>query len=101
MSRQRAWATIAVVLALLGGVRTAVAADPTLDLVQTIVLKGKPGKLDHLTVDGKGGRLFLANKVNNTLDVVDLKEGKLVQQITGQGGVQGLAYAADLDRIYA
>src|SRR6516165_2598146 len=54
-------------------------ADPTLELVQTIVLQGKPGKLDHLIVDGKSGRLFLANKVNNTVDVVDLNEGALVK----------------------
>src|SRR5438105_3990414 len=49
------------------------AADPApLVLVQTIPLKGAIGKLDHLAVDARGGRLFVANKVNNTLDVVDL-----------------------------
>ncbi len=64
-------------------------------------LVGKAGKLDHLVVDGKGGRLFQANKVNNTLDVVDLKTGKLLTQIKGQAGIQGLAYAADLDRLFA
>src|SRR5262249_40460122 len=42
----------------------------------------------------------LANKVNNTLDIVDLKAGKLLKQVPGQGGAQGLAYAADLDRIF-
>jgi DNA-binding beta-propeller fold protein YncE len=77
------------------------AADsPSLELVQTIVLKGKTGKLDHLIVDGKGGRVFLANKVNNTVDVVDLKAGKLAKQLTGQAGAQGLAYATDLQRLY-
>jgi DNA-binding beta-propeller fold protein YncE len=80
----------------------AAAADgPALKLVQTIELKGKPGKLDHLVVDSKGQRLFLANKVNYTLDVVDLKAGKLVTQKSGQSGVQGVAYAPDLDRVYA
>lgn len=88
-------------LAALLPVGTATAADPSLELVQTIVLKGKAGKLDHLTLDAKRERLFLANKANNTLDVVDLKEGKLLKQITGQNGIQGLAYAPELDRLFA
>ena len=79
----------------------AAAADPSLELVQTITSKGKAGKLDHLALDAKRERLFLANKANNTLDVIDLKEGKLLKQITGQNGVQGVAYAADLDRLFA
>src|SRR5437899_154136 len=55
---------------------TASAAEPaSLELMGTIVLKGKPGKLDHLALDAKRERLFVANKVNNTLDVVDLKAG--------------------------
>ena len=56
--------------------------------------------MDHLVVDSKSQRLFLANKVNNTLDIVDLKAGKLHPAIPGQAGVQGIAYASDLDRIY-
>lgn len=89
-------------VALLTLVPVAAAADgPALEPVQTIVLKGKPGKLDHLTADSKGERLFVANKVNNTMDVVDLKAGKPLKPITGQSGVQGIAYAADLDRIFA
>jgi hypothetical protein len=76
------------------------AADPSLELVQTIVLKGKAGKLDHLALDGKRDRLFLANSCNGTLDVVDLKAGKLLKQVTGQTGIQGVAYAADLDRVF-
>jgi DNA-binding beta-propeller fold protein YncE len=86
--------------ALLLGAGDTTWAEPTLELVQTIVLQGKPGKLDHLIVDSKSQRLFLANKVNNTVDVVDLKEGKLLKQLTGQAGAQGLAYAPDLGRLY-
>lgn len=71
-----------------------------LELTQTIALKGKPGGLDHLALDAKRERLLVANKVNNTLDVVDLKAGKLLRQVTNQTGVQGIAYAADVDRIY-
>ena len=91
-------ATWALSLALTG---TAVAADAPLRLVQTIKLKGAAGKLDHLEVDAAGQRLFVANKPNDTLDVVDLKTGRLVKQVAGQGKISGVAYAADLDLIYA
>src|SRR5580698_7042161 len=68
--------------------------------IKTIPLKGVAGKLDHLAVDSKGERLFVANKPNNTLDIVDLKSGTLIKQIPDQGKVSGVAYAADLDMIY-
>src|SRR5690349_8257522 len=100
-AKARSGALGAVVLTVLVCVSAWGADQPTLERVETIDLKGKAGKLDHLIVDGKGGRLFLANKVNNTVDVVDLKAGKLVRQLKGQAGVQGLAYAADLERLYA
>jgi len=74
---------------------------PSLELVQTIVLKGRPGGLDHLTLDAKGDRLFIANKANNTLDVVDIKAGKLLRQIAAQQGVQGVVYAAEIDKVFA
>jgi DNA-binding beta-propeller fold protein YncE len=78
------------------------AADPAsvLTPLPTITLKGKAGKLDHLAIDGKRQRLFLANTINGTVDVVDLKASKLMKQIAGQPGVQGVAYAADLDRLF-
>ena len=77
------------------------AADPaTMVLVQTIELKGNVGNLDHLAVDARGGRLFVANKANNTLDVVDLKAGTLVRQIPDQTKVSGVVYAADCDMIF-
>ena len=71
-----------------------------LELVQTIVLKGKAGGLDHVAIDAKRDRLFVANKVNNTLDIVDLKAGKLLEQKPNQTAIQGIAYAADLDKIF-
>ena len=71
-----------------------------LELIQTIALKGKAGGLDHVALDAKRDRLFVANKANNTLDVVDLKTGTLLKQVPNQTGIQGVAYAADLDRVY-
>jgi YVTN family beta-propeller protein len=88
-------------LLLMLGARPAPAAEPaTLERVRTIRLKGAPGRLDHAAIDSKHGRLFVANLSNNSLDVVDLKAGKLVKQVHGQRKIQGIAYAADLDRIF-
>src|SRR5262249_48628923 len=71
-----------------------------LELVQKIPLKGKPGGLDHLALDARRERLFVANKSNNTLDVVDLKAGKLLEQKPNQTAIQGIAYVPDLDRVF-
>ena len=95
MNGMRFAAGLVVALLCVGPTR---AAD--LELVQTIVLKGKAGGLDHLALDSKHERLFLANKTNNTLDVVDLKAGKLLKQIPNQQGVQGVAYAPELDKLF-
>jgi DNA-binding beta-propeller fold protein YncE len=92
--------TLGFVLACVSLAGPARAADPALELIQTIVLKGKAGKLDHLALDAKRERLFLANTANGTLDVVDLKAAKLFKQVPGQTGIQGIAYAPDLDRVF-
>jgi DNA-binding beta-propeller fold protein YncE len=105
MSRRRTgqggWVFAVAALAVLAGALDAAAADqPSLKRIKTIQLKGKAGKLDHLVVDSKTQRLFQANKVNNTLDIVDLKSGKLLKQLPSQAGAQGVAYAADLGRLF-
>jgi DNA-binding beta-propeller fold protein YncE len=86
-----------VVLAVLA--LSGVAPAGELELVKTIDLKGKPGVLDHVAIDAKRDRLLVANKANNTLDVVDLKAGTLIRQVLNQTAIQGVAYAADLDRV--
>ena len=78
-----------------------IAADPPpLERVQTIALKGPVGEMDHLALDARRGRLFVANTVNGTLDVVDLKSGTLLKQVPGQGKIRGIAYAPDIDRVF-
>jgi DNA-binding beta-propeller fold protein YncE len=73
---------------------------PALELVQTIPLKGKLGRLDHMALDTKGARLLVANLSNDSFDVVDLKAGKLIQQIPDLRYVQGVAFAPELNRIF-
>ncbi len=87
-------------LALLGHARPASAGETSLELVQKIPLRGGAGRLDHLALDSRGNRLFIANLSNNTLDVVDVKAGRLIKQIPHQQKIQGVAYAPDVDRIF-
>lgn len=91
------WLSVLIVLSVVP-LASARAAD--VELVQTIDLKGKPGAMDHLALDVKRDRLLLANKCNNSLDVIDLKAGKIVKQIANQQGVQGVAYSPDVDKIF-
>src|SRR6516162_4211571 len=100
MGRTQVWAWGALVACWVVSAEATAAEPMTLKLLQTIPLKGAPGRLDHMAIDSKGGRLFVANLSNNSLDVVDLKAGKLVKQVPGQKKIQGVAYATDLDRIY-
>jgi outer membrane protein assembly factor BamB len=90
----------ATLLWLLLAAATSAAEPATLELVQTIPLKGAAGRLDHLALDTRGNRLFIANLSNNSLDVVDLKAGKLVKQVPRQRKIQGVAHVPDLDRIF-
>lgn len=91
---------IAGLVAAVCGVSPALAEQPSLERVGRIELKGQAGPLDHLLVDSRHGRLFVANQSNNTLDIVDLKSNKLVKQIPDQKEIHGIAYVPDLDRIF-
>lgn len=49
-----------------------------LGLVQTIPLPGVKGRLDHLGVDLQKKRLFVAAVTNNSLEIVDLADAKVI-----------------------
>lgn len=96
------WIPLTLSLAALAAGESSVRAQSaTLELIQTIPLQGGSGRFDHLALDAKGRRLFIANLSNNSLDIVDLQTGKLARQIPNQHKIQGVAYVPDLDRIFA
>src|SRR5438132_4001906 len=72
--------------------------NPPLKLVQTIALPGVEGRIDHLSADVKGHRLFVAALGNNTLEVVDLAQGKRIRSIMGLREPQGVVYIPELDQ---
>jgi DNA-binding beta-propeller fold protein YncE len=85
-----------------GFVRIAVSQDAGkgLRLVQTIAMPGVKGRLDHMDVDAKGKRLFVAGLENGTLEVVDLGVGKRIRSIPGFNKPQGALYVQDLNKLF-
>ncbi len=45
-------------------------------LIQTIPLQSVQGRIDHLSIDLKDQRLFIAALGNNTVEIVDLTPGQ-------------------------
>src|SRR5207249_11085681 len=70
-----------------------------LRLVQTISLPNVKGRLDHMDVDVKRKRLFVAGLENGTLEVVDLQAGKWVRSIPGFEKPQGALYVPELNKL--
>jgi DNA-binding beta-propeller fold protein YncE len=71
-----------------------------LRLEKTIELPEVQGRIDHLSVDVKGQRLFVSALGNNTVEVIDLKAGKRLKTISGLQEPQGVLYVPATDRLY-
>src|SRR2546426_12061098 len=69
-------------------------------LVQTISLPNVKGRLDHMDVDVKRKRLFVAGLENGTFEVVDLQAGKWVRSIPGFKKSQGALFVPELNKLF-
>jgi len=85
-------------LAILGSLHAGTSSS--LKLVQEIPLPQVKGRIDHMAVDVKGHRLFVAALGNNTVEVIDLKAGKRVYTISGLAEPQAVLYLADSNELY-
>jgi DNA-binding beta-propeller fold protein YncE len=70
-----------------------------LKLKQTSPLPGVEGRIDHFAADPSGQRLFVCALGNNSLEVIDLRNGERVHSITGLGAPQGVGYAPEVNRL--
>ena len=71
-----------------------------LRLIQTVPLPTE-GYMDHITVDTKGQRLFIAGEANKSLVTVDLRAGKVIHETKGLGGnPRKPFYVADTNEIW-
>ena len=68
-------------------------------LERTIPLPGVSGRIDHMAVDFRRGRLFVAELGNGSVDVVDLAAGKAIHRIVGLKEPQGVGYSPQADVI--
>ena len=76
------------------------ASDSPLELVATIPLPGVKGRIDHLSVDVKGRRLFIAALGNDTLEVIDTEANKRLKSVQGFGEPQGVLYLPAQNRLF-
>jgi DNA-binding beta-propeller fold protein YncE len=75
-------------------------AKQPLQLVQTISIPNVKGRLDHMEVDVKNQRLFVAGLENGTFEVVDLRAGKWARSIPGFKKPQGVLYVPELNKLF-
>ena len=68
--------------------------------VQTIPLPSVEGRIDHMAVDIKGQRLFIAALENNTVEVLDLRVGRHIRSITGFHEPQGVSFIPEFNKIF-
>jgi DNA-binding beta-propeller fold protein YncE len=79
---------------------TSNAQSAPLKLKQTIPLPGVEGRIDHFAADPSGQRLFVCALGNNSVEVIDLRNGERVHSITGLGAPQGVGYAPEVNRLF-
>jgi len=68
--------------------------------VQIIPIHNVEGRIDHFGVDVQGQRLFVAALGNNTVEVLDLRQGKRLTSIAGLKEPQGVFYVSGSNRLF-
>ena len=91
----------AMALANAAGQASAQSADTgPLQLEAKIPLGEVRGRIDHMAVDLKRQRLFVAELGNDSVGIVDLPNRKLISRIPGLNEPQGVAYEHTSDMLY-
>jgi hypothetical protein len=75
------------------------ATAQSLALERRIELPSVRGRIDHMAVDAEGQRLFVAALGSESLEVVDLRQGRRTNRITSLREPQGVLYLAHLQRL--
>jgi DNA-binding beta-propeller fold protein YncE len=93
-------ALLTLALVVPPGAGIAQTAEPPLVLEAKIPLGEVSGRIDHLAIDLKRQRLFVAELGNYSLGVVDLAARKVLQTIAGLSEPQGVGYEPASDTVY-
>src|SRR5947209_19302997 len=75
-------------------------SNEPLRLQKTIPLPDLEGRIDHMAIDVKSHRLFVAALGNNTVEVIDTEQGKHIHTIPGLREPQGVLYLPGANRLY-
>jgi DNA-binding beta-propeller fold protein YncE len=71
-----------------------------LQLEEQIPIPHVAGRLDHFSADVKRKRLFVSALGNNTVEVIDTFQGKVIHSIPGLSQPQGPLYVPGFDKLY-
>jgi YVTN family beta-propeller protein len=93
-------AAIVVLSGTAGDTIAEVAETAPLQLEAKIPLGNVRGRIDHMAVDLKRQRLFVAELGNDTVGVVDLANRTLIRTIPGLKEPQGVGYEPSTDMLY-
>ena len=75
------------------------AGGVSLELTDTIALPSVKGRIDHLSADAKGHRLFVAALGNDTVEIVGTRHD-LYRKIGGLGEPQGVLYLPESRKLF-
>ncbi len=92
-----------LIVALILGFSISVASAESgvaLKLVQSIPLPDIDGRIDHFSIDVKGQRAFLAALAKNTIEVVDLKAGRVIRTLPDFAKPQGVCLVPELNKLF-
>ena len=79
---------------------TASLTNKTLRLKAAIKLADVKGGFDLMAIDTTGQRLFLAAEDNHTVEVIDLKNSKLLVSLSGFNEPKWIVYRRESNRLY-
>ncbi|WMT71445.1 hypothetical protein [Bradyrhizobium sp. Ash2021] len=92
---------LASIVMLANAAAPAQSADASpLQLETKIVLGDVRGRIDHMAIDLKRQRLFVAELGNDSVGIVDLANRKLIRRIAGLKHPQGVGYEPTTDMLY-
>ena len=94
MNEQMRWMVAAACIVL--APYQAPSSQAPLVLVRTIELPNVDGRIDHLAADLVALRLYVAALGNNTVEVLDLKNGTHEKSLAGFREPQGIAVGSAL-----
>jgi len=71
-----------------------------LKLEKTVPMADVQGRIDHMSIDVSGHRLFVSALGNNTVEVIDVNAGQRIKTVPGLQEPQGALYVSSNNRLY-